>query len=504
MRLLAFGSILLLTFIQQCLCSDVLDLTEDFDSSIGLHETVLVKFYAPWCGHCKRLAPEYEEAAKKLKSHDPPIVLAKVDCTSDKGKDVCSVHGVNGYPTLKIFKDGEFSSEYNGPRQSDGIVKYMKSKVGPASKLFSDKSQLQAALDKASDVVVLGVFEKDGASDMQSSFLKVADKLRESVTFYHVFQSDVPDLYSIDRLSNLKENVQLNSNNVLVVRPKTLANKFEPSIVDYSGSGDLSEFIKKNYHGLVGVRTQDNMNDFKMPLISVYYDVDYVKNPKGTNYWRNRVLKVAQNHKDLNFAVSSSNQFAMELDDFGFERQKDRDSAPSVTARDEQGLKYKMEEKFSIENLEKFVKDLKSGSLEPFIKSEPVPSDNENVAVKTAVGKNIHDLVLKSDKDVLIEFYAPWCGHCKNLAPTYEELGQAMKDEPNVMIVKMDATANDVPPEFSVQGFPTIYWYPKSKQARKYEGGRDLENFIEYISKHSTEELVGYDRKGNKKSKEEL
>lgn len=405
---------------------------------------------------------------------------------------------------MKIFKNGEFSSEYNGPRQADGIVKYMKSKVGPASREYTEKSQVEDALDKATDVIVLGVFEKDGASDMQTSFLKSADKLRENVNFGHVFQSSVSDLYKVSRLAALDEQVRLNSNNVLVIRPKNSINKFEDSIVAYSGSGDLTEFIKKNYHGLVGHRTQDTVGDFKNPLVVAFYDVDYVKNPKGTNYWRNRILKVAQNHKDVNFAISNANQFAGELEEYNLQAQSDRDAPPLVIAKDEQGQKYKMEDKFSVDNLEKFVNDFLAGSLEAFVKSEPVPTDNDSANVKVAVAKNIQDLVIKSDKDVLIEFYAPWCGHCKNLAPTYEELGKALKDEPNVLIVKMDATANDVPPEFSVHGFPTIYWYPKSKKVQRYEGGRDLDNFIEYIAKHATEELAGYDRKGNKKNKDEL
>lgn len=61
------------------IASDVLDLSkEDFKSSISQYDTVLVEFFAPWCGHCKRLAPEYETAATRLKSNDPPIPLAKV------------------------------------------------------------------------------------------------------------------------------------------------------------------------------------------------------------------------------------------------------------------------------------------------------------------------------------------------------------------------------------------------------------------------------------------
>ena len=379
----------------------------------------------------------------------------------------------------------------------------MKSKVGPSSRLYTSKSQLASAMESASDVIVLGIFEKDGSSNLQTSFLKSADKLRESVSFGHVFVSDVSNVYEVARLASLDENIRLNSNNVLVVRPSNSINKFEPSIVAFSGDGDLTEFVKENYHGLVGQRTQDNNADFKAPLIIVYYDVDYVKNPKGTNYWRNRVLKVAQNYRNINFAVSNANQFAGELEEFGLEAPRDRDSSPVVSARSEDGQKYKFEGKFSVEALEQFVRDFESGNLESYLKSEPVP-DNENADVKVAVAKNIQDLVINSDKDTLIEFYAPWCGHCKSLAPTYEELGKKLKNEPNVQIVKMDATANDVPQPFVVHGFPTIYWYPKNKQVKKYEGGRDLNNFIEYISKYATEELVGFDRSGQLKQKEEL
>lgn len=78
-----------------------------------------------------------------------------------------------------------------------------------------------------------------------------------------------------------------------------------------------------------------------------------------------------------------------------------------------------------------------------------------------------------------------------------------MADE-DVAIVKMDATTNDVPSTFEVRGFPTLFWVPKDSKPVKYEGGRDLEDFVNYIAKHATNELKGYDRKGKPKQKTEL
>lgn len=63
---------------------------------------------------------------------------------------------------------------------------------------------------------------------------------------------------------------------------------------------------------------------------------------------------------------------------------------------------------FSVENLQSFVHDLEEGALEPYVKSEAVP-ENNNGPVVVAVGKNFEEVVTKSEKDVLIEFYAPWC-----------------------------------------------------------------------------------------------
>ncbi|XP_075216151.1 disulfide-isomerase A3 [Lycorma delicatula] len=467
----------------------VLEFTdEDFASRISSYETVVVMFYAPWCGHCKKLKPEYEKAASDFQGEDPPITLAKVDCT-ESGKETCTKYGVSGYPTLKIFRNGEFLKEYKGPREAAGIVKYMKAQVGPSSKDLVTVADLEAFIGK-DDAAVVGFFEKE--SDIKAEFLKIADKLREKWSFGHSTAS------AVLKHQGLKDGIVL-------FRPKHLHNKFEQSFITYDGppsKDSIEKWITENYHGLVGHRHRENTQDFKNPLVVAYYNVDYVKNPKGTNYWRNRILKVAKNFANaFSFAVSAKDDFQHELNEFGYDYVPS--DKPLIFARSTDNKKYSLKDEFSVETFEEFLKKLEAGKLEPYLKSEPIPEDNTG-PVTVAVGKNFDEVVTNNNKDTLIEFYAPWCGHCKKLSPIYDELGEKLKGE-EVAIVKMDATSNDVPAPFEVRGYPTLYWAPKDSKSSpvRYEGGRELDDFIKYIAKHATSELKGYDRKGKAK-KEEL
>ena len=88
------------------------------------------------------------------------------------------------------------------------------------------------------------------------------------------------------------------------------------------------------------------------------------------------------------------------------------------------------------------------------------------------------------------------------MAPIYDELGEKMADE-NVEIVKMDATANDVPSGYDVRGFPTLFWLPaKTKKPESYNGGRELKDFIDFIAEKAGSELKGWNRKGKVKKTE--
>jgi len=484
---LLFFAGFLLSFVVGDAVVDLID--ADFESSVAQYETALIMFYAPWCGHCKKLKPEFEKAAKSLLKEDPPVTLAKVDCT-EAGKDTCNKFGVSGYPTIKIFRSGEISKEYNGPRDSAGIVKYMKAQVGPSSKDLSSEEIIKNFLSK-DEVVVVGFFETE--TDLKGKFIQLANKLREKVNFGHSTSQSIIDKYNY-------------KNNVVLYRPKHLSNKFEPDFVVFDGeetTSALDAWITSNYHGKVGYRQKENIEAFKPPYIGIYYAVDYVKNSKGTNYWRNRVLKVAKSVKDITFAINNKDDFQHEINEYGLEFVSD--DKPIVLARSLDNKKYIMKDEFSVENLEKFVRDFQGGKLEPYIKSEPIPEDN-TTPVKVAVAKNFDDLVINNGVDTLVEFYAPWCGHCKSLAPVYEQVAEKLKNEA-VSLVKMDATANDVPSIFDVRGFPTLYWLPKNGKNKpiRYEGGRDLDDFVKYIASKATDELSGFDRSGAPKpDKDEL
>jgi len=135
------------------------------------------------------------------------------------------------------------------------------------------------------------------------------------------------------------------------------------------------------------------------------------------------------------------------------------------------------------DELKAFITDFKDKKLVASLKSQDIPATNDE-PVKILVGKNFKDFV-GTDKDVLVEFYAPWCGHCKKLAPIWDELAADLKDVSNLVIAKMDSTVNEVE-GIDIKGYPTLKFFPAgSSKAVDYEGDRDIDGLKKYLQEKS-------------------
>ncbi|KAK0417508.1 hypothetical protein QR680_013052 [Steinernema hermaphroditum] len=465
---------------------------ETFDEVVGNNDLVLVEFYAPWCGHCKKLAPEYEKAAKKLKALGSKIILAKVDATVEK--KLGDQYGVSGYPTLKILRKGR-RFDYGGPREAAGIVKYILEQAKPSAQELNSVKQVQR-LQSRDDIAVVGFFASE-ESPLFEAFSDAAEMTRE----------EFPSVgYTFD--PEVMRHFGAKPNDVFIFYPEIFWSKYEPKKASYgkkSGSTeDLLAFYRDNAAPLVGHMTRKNAATrySKFPLVVVYYNVDFsVQYLQGTQFWRNKVLPFADKYKSqkYRFAVADEEEFAKELGEVGL---GDSGLEHNVIVFGYDGKKYPMNpDKYDgelDENLEEFMKDISSGKVKPFVKSAPLPKEDKG-PLKTLVASNFAKIALDESKDVLIEFYAPWCGHCKAFEPKYKQLAAKLKaEQPNLVISKFDATANDAPANFNVEGFPTIYFAPSGKKDTpiQYRGNRDLDDLTKFMKKHAV--------KSFQKAKEEL
>lgn len=133
----------------------------------------------------------------------------------------------------------------------------------------------------------------------------------------------------------------------------------------------------------------------------------------------------------------------------------------------------------TVDSIKEFFEDFKAGKLAPSLKSEPIPENSGPLT--TLVGLNHDEIVNDPTKDVLVKYYAPWCGHCKKLAPIWDELAESVNDIPDVVIAKFDATANEVK-GLQIRGYPTLKWFPKdNKNGVDYDEGRELADFKMFL-----------------------
>lgn len=93
-----------------------------------------VKFFAPWCGHCKHLAPTWEQLGKKFFGNDN-VNIVKVDCTLDASKELCNEEKVDGFPSLYLYRNGHKVDEYNGSRNLDDLYDYVIKNLQPHDEL---------------------------------------------------------------------------------------------------------------------------------------------------------------------------------------------------------------------------------------------------------------------------------------------------------------------------------------------------------------------------------
>ncbi|XP_028291932.1 protein disulfide-isomerase A2-like [Gouania willdenowi] len=138
-------------------------------------------------------------------------------------------------------------------------------------------------------------------------------------------------------------------------------------------------------------------------------------------------------------------------------------------------------EDLSPDSLRQLCQEVVGGTAKPYYRSEEIPEDWDKKPVKVLVGKNFDSVTQNSSKNVFVEFYAPWCGHCKELSPIWDQLGEKYADHDDIIIAKMDATANEVE-AVTIDGFPTLKYFPAGgKEVISYTGKRDLETFSKFV-----------------------
>ena len=371
---------------------------------------------------------------------------------------------------MKFFRSGQLIA-YNGGRKARDIVKWVEKKTTPLTIILNTPEDLKK-LNEANDVNIIAYF-----NDEDHVVLKNIMSIAEDLDGYG-YKFGITNKKDV-----LATEYEIEDEGVYMFK------EFEDKPSKYTMKSfevsDLKFFIHN--HALPTSTIEFNT---KLPP-RIFASINpalylIVSSAKSEEYKAQKEIarKLAEDYKrKINIVLLDVEiEINMGFLDFflGFKKQ----DAPGMRLIHGMQDKYDPEPgSFTEEKAKKYIADRIGGKGVGWTTSEKIPEDWDKNPVKVLVAKNFHEVV-ENKKNVFVEFYAPWCGHCKALAPIWEEVGEMLKDRDDIWIAKMDNTVNQID-SIRVPGYPSLLLFQGTHKTNiPFKGERSLERILDFLEEH--------------------
>ncbi|PCD30349.1 hypothetical protein AU210_010031 [Fusarium oxysporum f. sp. radicis-cucumerinum] len=428
------NALILLTYGTFVWTHSVRDLgAEDFFDLVHSDTIALVLFVTPGCGKCDEITTQFEQASDL----SPKASFARVDCSTE-GK-VCDDVKVLHVPEVRLSRGRDRLTLYSGALDTSALLLLIERQHGPAVTELSDANYDEFL---STDYVSIVAFINDQDEDSIEVYTQVAEKLRGEYAFAITHKSS-------------------RANDEGITRPAImLVSTFDERRSSYEGPFEhesLEMFIQKHGTPLIGELHPEvyaSFSETNLPLAQIL-----VPSLTERDHLVDSLYPLARRYANvLTFVTVDTSRYPqraamLNLADgikLGF-------AIEDVISTEKFPLKSKP---VNSESITTFVKDFVAGKLKPEVRSQPAPEKQQGLCLEL-VGHTFRETAFDETRDVLVEFYTPWCDYCLESHTVLEELAIHYRDGglgDSISVAKIDVSSNDVPE--LITGYPTLKLYP--------------------------------------------
>ncbi|XP_051240469.1 protein disulfide-isomerase [Dicentrarchus labrax] len=435
----------------------------NFNRALRKHKQLLVHFYAPLSGEGHRVSAAFEGAAAELQGSE--VKLAVVDVTQEK--DLAKELSATGLPAIRLYLSGDKHNPVPCPvpQNSASILTWLKRRAGSAADLITDLSQSEAS----DELKVVGFFKELDHEYVQVFYAAAIDL--PDVSFVVTQDDEVINKYGLthDVVLLLKKSKLIQAYKMTPQTSKEeliifiTVYQMDP-VTEYTGqtatqiltSPVLNHallFVNKSSADFKEIYSAFNSaaEAFRLRVLFVWVNVDEPRNGRLMEYFRVRDFEAP-----LIRLVNLTDHVTYHL--------------PSDT--------------LDVDTIKQFCQSYLEGKAKPKMQSEPIPEGWDKQPVKELVGMTLEKVVFNPNKTVFVLFYLPYSQESRALFPLWEELAEALKEREDVVVARIDASANDI--NMSMQGaYPSLCLFPAlyAERVVVYPGKRKLKDLIKFLDK---------------------